>query len=331
MTRLRHLTLASLVLAVIAPAVSTQGRRPDQALPPPARDAAPDIRVRSWLSQTAAWVGDPIEFVVDIEMAPGLEIVAEDLSPEKLVLAGLEPGPVVSSDRPLADGWRNLQRRFRVTPWDTTPSARVGALTLRFRRPVTSASPDGAAAAAEVTVPGAALSVRCALPDDGSAVGARDRLPHAGPPAWLGWLRPFGIGLIVLGMAPVVLWVGARARRPRVSRTRPSTRSLHARLTGLFDELAIIDTSTSDGRKRAFDRIDADVRAYLADAEGVPAAALTAAELRPRLVGSRRLSGDAVCDILSECEHARYAPSERLPGPEALGASIARLRQALGR
>jgi hypothetical protein len=134
---------------------------------------------------------------------------------------------------------------------------------------------------------------------------------------------------MLLGAAPVILWLVSRARRPRVSKPRPSSRSLHALAKCLLDELQIIDTSTADGRRRAYDRIDHELRAYVAQAEGVAAPALTAEELRPRLAGARRVRGEAVCDVLAVCEHARYSPDDRLPDAGALGETIAQLRGAL--
>ena len=47
------------------------------------------------------------------------------------------------------------------------------------------------------------------------------------------------------------------------------------------DELQIIDTSTPDGRRRAYDRIDHDVRAYLAQAEGVADGPVAVRLMRP--------------------------------------------------
>jgi hypothetical protein len=129
----------------------------------------------------------------------------------------------------------------------------------------------------------------------------------------------------------VLLWFIGRARRPRVARVRPSSRSLHALSKALFDELQIIDTSTPDGRRRAYDRIDQDVRAYVTQAEAVPALALTAEELRPKISGSTRVRGDDICDVLAACEQARYGPADRLPTADALGDTIGRLRGALGR
>jgi hypothetical protein len=333
MTRVvRLLAVAGLLVASFGSAsAQPRRRRPPEPPPAPAPVPLPDIRVRSELTQTAAWVGDPVDFVVEIDMAPGVEVVADDLKPEKLTVEGLELGGTTSSIEARADGWRTLRHRYRVTPWDTTPPKRVGNFVVRFRRPVTTATADGTAPAAELKVTGATLSMRSTLPDDGSANGARDRQSALTGPVWVQWLRPIGLGFIALGAAPVVLWFAARARRPRVTRPRPSSRSLQAQAKGLFDELQIIDTSSVDGRRRAYDRIDHTVRAYLAQAEGVPAQALTAEELRGKLASARRVRGDAVCDVLAACEHARYSPDDRLPDAGELGETIAHLRGALER
>jgi hypothetical protein len=321
--------LAALLVAVPADAQRKRAPDPPPAPAPPA--PPPDVRVRSVLSQTAAWVGDPLDFVVEVDTAPGVEVVAEDLSPEKLVVEGLELGPVTSTVEPRADGWRTLRHVYRITAWDIAAPKRIGELTVRFRRPVTAATASGAAPAADIKVPGAILAMRSTLPDDGGADGARDRAAALPSPAWLGWLRPTGLGFIGLGIAPVVLWVATRIRRPRVRTPRPSTRSLHAQLKAMFDELLIIDTSSTQGRRRAYDRIDADLRAYLAQAEAIPATALTADELRPRLATSTRVRADEVCDILAECEHARYGPDDRLPAADTVRGTIERLQAALGR
>ena len=330
MTRLLRPLMLVAALAAVAVPISAQRRRPEPAPAPAPPPLPPDIRVRSELSQSAAWIGDPLDFVVEIDTAPGVEIVAEDLMPEKLVVEGLELGAATSSTTPRADGWRTVRHTYRVVAWDTTPPKRIGDLTVRFRRPVTAATADGTAPAADVKVAGATLSMRSTLPDDGSANGTRDRRAALPLPAWLGWVRPMGLGFIALGIAPVLLWVGTRIRRPRVSKPRPSSRSLHALLKSLFDELQIIDTSSADGRRRAYDRIDADVRAYVTQAEALPATALTPDELRSRLSTSKRLDAPAVCDVLAECELARYAPADRLPDASALGRTLERLRAALG-
>jgi hypothetical protein len=330
MTRtVRPVVLAAAVLALAAPG-ETQRRRatPEERLPAPA--PPPDLRVRSALSQSAAWIGDPIEFVIELDTAPGVEIVDEDLAPEKLVIEGLELGAAASAEMPRADGWQTVRRTYRLTAWDTIPPKRINDLTVRFRRPVTAATADGSAPAAEVKVPGATLAIRSTLPDDGSAQGPRDRRAGLPLPEWLAWIRPLGLGLIALGIAPVVLWVTSRVRRPFPAKPRPSSRSLQAQAKALFDELQIIDTSNADGRRRAYDRIDADLRAYVAQAEELPAAALTADELRPRMAHSKRLNSEAVCDVLADCESARYTPLERLPDSGALESTVSRLRSALG-
>ena len=341
-----HVFRLALAAALVLPLVggaSAQGQ-PQPAAPPkiqprkraepppaPAPPPPPDIRAHSRLSQTAAWVGDPVAFIVEIDIAPGVEVVADDLKPEKLSIEGLELGASSSSEEAKVDGWRTLRYVYPVTPWDMLPPKRIGDLVVKFRRPVTTATADGTAPALELKVPGATLSMRSTLPDDGSANGARDRQPSLPAPGWTAWLRPIGLGFIALGAAPVLLWIVNRVRQPRVAKPRPSTRSLHALAKSLFDELQIIDTSTPDGRRRAYDRIDHDVRAYVMQAENVPAPALTAEELRATLSGARRVRADAICDVLAACEHARYGPAERLPDANALGETISQVRAALGR
>jgi hypothetical protein len=58
---------------------------------------------------------------------------------------------------------------------------------------------------------------------------------------------------------------------------------------------------------------------------------LTADELRPMLAPSKRVRGEALCDVLAACERARYGPDDRLPDASAIGGTIAQVREALGR
>jgi hypothetical protein len=324
------LTLSALGAVAAAQPAKTPPPRPAARTPAPAsQPALPDgVRVRSQLTQTAAWVGDPVAFVVEIDTAPGLDIVTADLAPEKLAIEGLELGESSSATASRADGWQTLTSTYRLTPWDPAVAPRIGPLTVRIRPPVTAEASSGTAF--EIVVPGAALELRSTLPDDGSATGARDRAAPAPAPGWLASLRAAGLGLIALGVAPVVLWLAARARRPRISRPRVSSRALHAQLGAMFRELAIIDTSTPEGRRRAYDRLDVDLRAWIVEAASVPAPALTADELRARLTETRRMPAAALCDALAECERARYGPESRLPGAEALGATIDRIQTSLG-
>ena len=72
----RPLAATAMVLALCGAASAQQPRRrPSEPPPAPAPAPPPDIRVRAELTQTAAWVGDPVEFVVEIDMAPGVEVV----------------------------------------------------------------------------------------------------------------------------------------------------------------------------------------------------------------------------------------------------------------
>jgi hypothetical protein len=328
----RHVLLALAIAIAIPSGIAAQRPARKAAPPPPEVEPPSDVRVRSYLSQSAAWVGDPIDFVVVIDLAPGVEIVAADLAPDALVVEGLELGATQAGTEQRADGWQTVTHTYRLTPWDATPPKRVSPITVRFRRPVTTGSTaaDGVTAANEIVVPGAALTMRSTLPDDGSAGGIRTSARATPAPGWLAWLRPAGVGLVALGIAPVVLWLALRVKRLPVSRPRASSRAIKARLASMFQELQIIDTSTPEGRRRAYDRLDADLRAYVTESEQVPALSLSSNELRARLSSNTRVPAEAVCDALAECEVARYGPDTRLPTPEALKATLDRLASDTG-
>ena len=60
------LAVAATLLIVEVPAVAQPRRRPPAPPPAPAEPPPPaDIRARSQLSQTAAWIGDPVDFIVE--------------------------------------------------------------------------------------------------------------------------------------------------------------------------------------------------------------------------------------------------------------------------
>ena len=116
-----------------------------------------------------------------------------------------------------------------------------------------------------------------------------------------------------------------------MAKPRSSSRSLQAQAKSLFDELQIIDTSSADGRRRAYDRIDQDVRAYLAQAEGVPAQALTAEELRPKLAAPGASAARRSATCWPPASTPATAPTIACRTPARIGDTIAQLRGALGR
>ena len=214
--------------------------------------------------------------------------------------------------------------RYRVVAWDTTPPKKIGGLTIRFRRPVTTATADGTAPAADV-------KVIWRDPRDAQHASRRwqrrrrPRSPAALPaPAWLGLDPPDRPRVHrardragdAVGGQPHPPPPGGRSRGPRPARcTRCRSRcSTSCRSP---------TPASADGRRRAYDRIDTDVRAYVTQAEALPGARRS----RRTNCGpdswrtSRRVRRPTACAATCwrTCEHARYGPGDRLPDASPIG------------
>lgn len=98
-----------------------------------------------------------------------------------------------------------------------------------------------------------------------------------------------------------------------------------------METLQATDISTPDGRRRAYDGIDALVRAHLRDAFAVPGPSLTPAEVPLRLDGRKlRVPPERIADLLAACEQARYAPPDIVPSADACRDAIEQARAVVG-
>jgi hypothetical protein len=256
-----------------------------------AENAAPQVRTS--LSRTALWTGDRLIYEVELSCGPSVDLLQDDLLPERLTLDGLE---VVSSERERLDG-------------------ESGAVTYRVRHQLVSYEiPPRVLRIGDLRLPGAALALRSALPDDPKAVALRDEHEAAALPRALGYARPLGLGLLVLATAPAGFWAVALAQRAgaRQSRKRARAREGTALATSALDELRAVDAQDAPARRAAYDRLEAALREQLEHA-GVRANSSTAAEIAARLPANGRFDERRLNAVLAECEQARYAPPELLP------------------
>ena len=287
-------------------------------------------RVQTSLSRTALFSGERVTFQVEVSCAPNVDVLQDDLLPERLTLDGLE---VVSSDRErLADetsGAVVYRVRHHLVTYEIPPRAlRIADQTLRYyvRRP--GQRLDDTAPAGETQVRGAAIALRSALPDDAKAVALRDEAAAATLPPALLLLRPLGLGLLLLAAAPAAFWGVALAQRmaARKSRSLAHARAGAALARSALDELRAVDASDDAARRAAYDRLDAALREQL-EHVGVAARKLTPAEIAARLPAGARLDAERLNAVLSECERARYAPVELLPPPERFRAGLEALAE----
>jgi hypothetical protein len=284
-----------------------------------ARAAGPDVRVRASLDRTAIWVADRVTYTIELTCANGVDVVADDLSRDKLKVDGLE---VIASetDRQSGPGGTTIyQVRYQLTTYRTDGSMlTIAPFTVRYARTRAGQRLEDAPPAGDVQVPGATIALRSVLPDDAEPSGIRsDRPPHARPVGFAE-LQSIGLGLILVSAVPALLAIAGLVRAGRRPRVRRSTRVVRHEERATLDAARALDPGTIEGRREVFTHLDTLVRRHLRDVWGVPGASLTPQEVPAALAATAgNASAELIASVLVACELARYAPPDAIPSAAA--------------
>ena len=283
-----------------------------------------DVEVRAVVDKTAVWVADRVTYTITIACPKGVDILADDLSKDKLHLEGFE---VLGSrsDRIADRDDRTLYTfSYELTTYRVdVPELKVAPVTVRYyvRRPgqrLEDAAPSG-----DVQVPGAVVAFRSALPDGQETYAIRDARDARPRRLRYAWLQPIGLGLVLIAIVPAAVGVLAAVRRARPREKPRSARQLRLDERASLDALKALDLSTPAGRRDAYSRVNALVRDHVHHVTGVDAAGLTPAEIDAAL---SRLNGRApielIAGVLDACDRARYAPPDALPSADACRRAI---------
>ena len=332
----RRAIVLPLVMGLCA-AVAESRQRPES------RPAAHDVRVRSWVSRTAVWVGDPVELVVEFVCPPQVDVIPEDLATDKLKLEGLEvvtssverdvdaglsaeasAKPDLSAEASAkADGTTTHRFRYRLATYETgLPTLRIATWPVRYYVRRAGERPEDVSPAGEVQVPGATIARRSTLPDELPDLDLRTAAALTDVPGVVSAAGPIGIGLIVLAAAPLAVWIAALIGRPRSRASRPRASAARAEARSALDEIRAMDVESEAGRREAYGRLDRAVRQHLTDTRGIPAHALCAGEVAARLQAAGSPHADTAGQLLAECERARYGPPDRLPPAKHFGVAL---------
>ncbi len=172
-------------------------------------------------------------------------------------------------------------------------------------------------------VPGAVVALRSVLPDDPAGLALRDSRAAQARPLAFRLAQPVGLGLVLASMVPALVWVAGSLRRWWQRPARRVARRARREERGSLEAVGALDLASIDGRRAAYDGIEAVVRRHLQDVCDIDTAGLTSAELAEALSGRRSgLSADAVRTLVAECERARYAPPHLVPAGEACRTAI---------
>ena len=299
---------------------------------PAAADAgAADVSVRTFLDRTAVFVADPVAYTIEITCAPGVDVLDDDLSRDKLNVEGLEVTGTETT-RDAGPGDTTVRRfRYHLTTYRVDQRAlKIGQMSVRYYRKRPGQGVEGAAPAGEAPVPGVIVAFRSALPDDQETYPLRDRRAAAVRPLLSAAAQPIGIGLVVASFAPALFWTIARVRERRPRTERRSIRQVQQEERTSLESVRALDLDAADLRRGAYTKINALVRDHLRDVCGIAGPSLTPGEVAPALSSrATRMPAETVAALLAACDTARYGPAEALPSADACRAAIDQAAQVL--
>jgi len=293
--------------------------------------AAPDVTVRTSLDRTAIFVADRVTYTIELTCKRGVDVLADDLSRDKLKTEGLDVIEGGTDRRSTADGATIYQFRYVLTTYRTdVPALTIAPLRVRYAVRRAGQRLEDAAPAGDVPVPGATIAFRSVLPDDQDVAGIRsDKPPHARSARYAA-LQLVGIGLVIVAIVPGVLAIAALVRRIRRPRVRRSARAVRHEERASLEAVRQANVDTIEGRRQVLTDLDALVRQHLREVCGVPAASLTPREIPFALSASAsRVPAELVASVLEACELARYAPPHATPSADACREAIDQVEQMI--
>jgi len=314
----KHLVFVAIVAATVAEGV--------------AQAVEPDVTVRTSIDRTAIWVADRLTYTIELTCRRGIDVVADDLSRDKLKTEGLD---IIGSetDRQSAPDGATIQRfRFELTTYRTdAQTLKIAPLRVRYAVRRAGGRLEDVTTAGEVQVPGATVALRSVLPDDQDPSGIRSDKPPTTRPLRFSALQPIGIGLVIVSAVPALLAIAALVRRGRRPRVRRSARAARQDTRASLESVRGMDVATPEARREVLTHLDALVRDHLRDACGVAAASLTPHEVPIALATtSTKVSGTLVAEVLATCEVARYAQPHDVPSADACRQAIEHVEQIVG-
>jgi hypothetical protein len=289
-----------------------------------------DVTVRTFLDRTAIWVADRVTYTIDISCKRGVDVLADDLSRDKLKTEGLEVIDAVTARRSAADDRTVHQFRYVLTTYRIdVPTLTIAPMTVRYAVTRAGQRLEDAAPAGEVHVPGATIAFRSVLPDD-ELSGIRSETPPHGRPMGFAALQPIGIGLVIVSIVPALLAIAALVRRTRRPRARRSARAARHQERASLEAVRQMDVDTVEGRREVFTALDALVREHLREVCGLPGASLTPHEVPFALAtSSTKAPAELVASVLATCELARYAPPDAIPSADACRRAVDQVEQVM--
>jgi hypothetical protein len=289
------------------------------------------VAVRSSLDRTAAWVGDPVTYTVEIVCAPGYDIVEDDLSRDRLPLEGLELRASNTAREARRDGAAVYRARFVLASYEPEREhLRIGPMSIRYYRTDAQGHAAAQTPAGTVAVPEHAIVLRSTLPESTDLVLRVTKTPIL-LPSFTRAIYPLGMALMSLSIVTVLLGVMRTMARRRTSTPAESPSSgASTRYDTVLDEIRRLEaTDDPETMCHAFLRLDRMLRDFLVERD-IPAKALTPDEIDSRAeTAGAPASVRAVATVLRDCERVRYGGPSQPPARDMLVRAVERAAAAL--
>jgi hypothetical protein len=324
------IALSAAVAAQLAPETGSQPDNQQEEIDE--RFLRSYVLVRSSVDRSAVWIGDRFSFTITVECSNGTDILAEDLSRDRLRMQDLDILGVEETREDLGDGLIIYRFVYHLTTYSFRPATKmIGDMDLRYfvRRP--GQRPEDIVPAGDVLVPGATVVVRSLLPDNLESAQYRYERKPAPRAAALTLMQPVGIGLVIVSIVPAVLWALVLLRNFRERQRQQSARRLRLHERAALEELRVLDVEAEAGRREAYDRLSALMRSHVTAAWGVSADGLTPDEIAMALSAQGQSDESAAAVLfLDICDRARYGVPEELPSGDACRAAIDQAAELMG-
>jgi hypothetical protein len=297
-----------------------------------AQPSRKDVEVRTAVDRTAMWVGDRLSYTVTVVCRNGVDILADDLSRDKLRLEGLDIIAADSARTAESDDVTRYRFHYLLTTSRVDlPSLTIAPLTVRYYLRRAGQRLEDTAPAGDVQVPGTAIGFRSVLPDDPATSALRDGRAPAPRLRRFTMLPAIGAALVVISIIPAALFVAAVGVRAVRRRARRAPRRSREDRRSAIETLRSLDISAPEARRDAYSRLDALLREHASARAGIPAAAMTSTEVGSAIAArSSSIPQEAIASLLAACEEARYAPPDRVPSEQSCRRDIDRAADVLG-
>jgi hypothetical protein len=287
--------------------------------------------VTTRLDRTALWVGDPLEYTIQVIHPRSVQFVADDLKKENLSL----PPFVLRAVRAEERDWREDKKLFEVVLLLTTYESGKSDVVIPpvalyyFRRDGTLSEKEARAQA--IRIPAQKIALRSTLPGGQPKLREFKQIHPVDP--------TYAIGALVLGLIGMG-FVGSRVTARlwhAIHRDKVSTRvvSRRARQRWIHDRLQRIRKIAQESPKdpqTLYAEVSQFLRQYLTEWLDVEARGLTPLEAQQAVqaAGYNGSFAQQVRAVLEQCEEAQYGKTLEPPADGGHQASLlSSLEQAI--